>query len=55
MIGGVYTIWTAVAGGTGSIKIKGKDYALAGPDMAAGSRVKVVAVKEKILKVEPAD
>ena len=55
LIGGVYTIWTAVAGGTGSIKIKGKDYALVGPDMAAGSRVKVVAVKEKILKVEPAD
>ena len=55
LIGGVYTIWTAIAGGTGSIKIKGKDYALVGPDMPGGSRIKVIAVKEKILKVEPAD
>ena len=51
-VGGIYTIWSPITGGTGSIKIKGTDYALVGPNLSAGSRIKVVAVKNQILKVE---
>ncbi|MBT4710043.1 MAG: hypothetical protein HOB82_00735 [Alphaproteobacteria bacterium] len=54
-VGGIYTIWSPITGGTGSIKIKGTDYALVGPDLPAGSRIKVVAVKNQILKIEPTD
>ena len=54
-VGGVYTIWSPITGGTGSIKIKGTDYALVGPDLPAGTRIKVTDVKNKILKVQPVD
>lgn len=54
-VGGIYTMWSPITGGTGSIKIKGTDYALVGPDLPAGTRIKVTDVKNKILKVQPVD
>jgi len=54
-VGGIYTMWSPITGGTGSIKIKGTNYALVGPDLPAGTRIKVTDVKNKILKVQPVD
>ena len=54
-VGGIYTMWSPITGGTGSIKIKGTYYALVGPDLPAGTRIKVTDVKNKILKVQPVD
>jgi membrane protein implicated in regulation of membrane protease activity len=54
-VGAIYTALSPIIGGTGSIKIKGTDYALVGPDLPVGSRIKVIAMKNQILKVEPTD
>lgn len=55
LIGGVYTIWAPITGGSGTLKIKGAAYVLSGPDLPAGSRIKVTADDGTTLTVEAAE
>ncbi len=53
-VGKEYTLWKPVAGGKGTLRIAGNDWVLNGPDVAAGSRVRVVGVEGQTLRVEAA-
>jgi membrane protein implicated in regulation of membrane protease activity len=54
-LGRLFTLETPIVNGRGSIKVDDSVWRAAGPDMAAGRRVKVVGVDGAILKVEAAD
>jgi len=54
-IGRLFTLETAIVNGRGSIRVDDSVWRAAGPDMAAGRRVKVIGVDGTILKVEAAD
>ena len=54
-LGSIYTIWTPIENGKSALKIKGTEYAISGPDLPAGSRIKITAVDGTTLKVEAAD
>jgi membrane protein implicated in regulation of membrane protease activity len=53
-VGKEYTLWKPIAAGKGTLRISGVDWSLAGPDVAAGSRVRVVGVEGQTLRIEPA-
>jgi membrane protein implicated in regulation of membrane protease activity len=53
-VGKEYTLWKPVAGGKGTLRISGVDWSLTGPDVTAGSRVRVVGVEGQTLRIEPA-
>ncbi len=55
LVGGVYTIWAPISDGIGTIKIKGAAYNLTGPELPAGSRIKITADDGTTLTVEAAE
>lgn len=54
LVGKAYTLWSPIAGGRGMLRVAGAELALAGPDLPAGSRIRVVSVRDHVLAVEPA-
>ena len=53
LVGREYTLWKPLAAGQGILRIAGVDWALTGPDVAPGARVRVTAVEGTILRVTP--
>ena len=45
---------TPILGGQGRVKLGDGSWTVTGPDMAAGSRVRVAAISGNELRVEPA-
>ena len=54
LVGHVYPLESAIIDGRGRLKIGDAFWTASGPDMAIGSRVRVVAVEGTTLRVEPA-
>ena len=54
LVGKEYTLWKPIVGGKGTLRIAGTDWQLAGPDIAAGARIRVTAVEGNILRVTQA-
>ena len=55
MVGRAFTLWTPMAGGRGVLKAAGVEWEVVGPDMPAGSRVRVVeAIDSETLRIEAA-
>lgn len=52
-IGREFTLEKPIVGGNGTVKIDDSIWRLAGPDLAGGSRVKVVRADAALLVVEP--
>ena len=55
MIGRVLELETAITDGRGRVKIGDAFWAVAGPDLPVGSKVRVMAVDSMTLKVNPAE
>lgn len=53
LVGREYTLWKPLAAGKGTLRIGGVDWALSGPDVAAGARVRVTGVQGSTLTVTP--
>ena len=53
-IGRVFTLETAIENGTGTVNVDDSRWNVRGPDLAAGTKIKVVAVDGVILLVEAA-
>lgn len=51
-MGRVFTLETAIVNGRGKVRVDDTHWRVEGPDMEAGSKVKVVAVDGVVLKVE---
>lgn len=51
LVGREYTLWKPLVGGKGTLRVAGIDWALTGPDVPAGARVRVVAVQGSTLTV----
>jgi membrane protein implicated in regulation of membrane protease activity len=49
----VFTLEKPIVGGTGTVRIDDTIWRLAGPDLAGGSRVRVVRADAALLVVEP--
>ena len=54
MVGNIVTVVDSIEGGRGRVQIGDSPWAASGPDLAAGSRVRIVAVEGNIVQVEPA-
>lgn len=54
MVGHVFVLDAPILGGRGRAKLGDGSWTVTGPDMMAGSKVRVTAVKGTELKVEPA-
>lgn len=54
-IGRIYTLEEAITLGIGRVRIDDSPWRVSGPDLAAGTRVRVIAADGAILLVEPAD
>jgi hypothetical protein len=54
-VGRLLSLETAIVNGTGRVKVGGSYWTVGGPDLPAGSKVKVVGVDGAMLKVEPAE
>jgi membrane protein implicated in regulation of membrane protease activity len=54
MVGRTIVLDSPILGGQGRVKLGDGSWAVSGPDMAAGTRVRVTAVRGTELKVEPA-
>lgn len=54
LLGHVYPLESAIVDGRGRLKIGDAFWTASGPDMAMGTRVRVVAVEGTTLQVEPA-
>lgn len=53
-VGKIYTLESAIQGGTGRVRIGDSSWKVEGPDMALGSQVKVIGYDGPTLKVEKA-
>lgn len=53
-VGRVFTLEEPIVGGAGFVRIDDTIWRVAGPDLAAGREVKVVAADGALLRVEPA-
>ena len=53
-VGRVITLQEAIANGRGRVSIDGTPWVVTGPDLAAGSAVRVIGSDGTVLKVEPA-
>ena len=53
LVGSVHSLSTAIVGGRGRLKVGDASWLVAGPDLPAGTRVRVVAAKGTLLEVEP--
>jgi membrane protein implicated in regulation of membrane protease activity len=54
MVGRTFVLDAPILGGQGRVKLGDGSWAVTGPDMVAGSRVRVIGVQGTELKVEPA-
>jgi inner membrane protein len=54
MVGRTFMLDQPILGGRGRVKLGDGSWSVTGPDMAAGSRVRVAAVNGTELRVEPA-
>lgn len=54
MVGRTFVLDAPILGGQGRVKLGDGSWAVTGPDMAAGSRVRVTGVQGTELKIEPA-
>lgn len=54
-IGQTAILDTAIAGGRGRVRLADTCWAVSGPDLPAGSRVRIVAAKGTVLEVRPAE
>lgn len=54
MVGRTIVLDTPILGGQGRVKLADGSWAVTGPDMAAGSRVRIAEVRGSELRVEPA-
>ncbi|MDA1132971.1 MAG: hypothetical protein O2905_07080, partial [Proteobacteria bacterium] len=54
LVGRAFTLWAPIAGGRGTLRVAGAELALAGPDLPAGSRIRVISARDNVLAVEPA-
>lgn len=54
LVGREFTLWSPIAHGEGTMRIAGKVRSVSGPDLPAGSRIRVTAANDEILKVEKA-
>jgi membrane protein implicated in regulation of membrane protease activity len=54
MVGRTIVLDTPILGGQGRVKLGDGSWTVTGPDMAAGSRVRVAAINGNELRVEPA-
>ncbi|MCB1612406.1 MAG: NfeD family protein, partial [Xanthomonadales bacterium] len=54
MIGRVFTLETAIVNGRGKIKVGDALWTVSGPDLPAGTTVRVLGAREQILQVEAA-
>jgi inner membrane protein len=54
-VGRRFTVESPIVNGRGAIKVDDSVWRAAGPDMAAGRKVKVVGIDGSVLKVEAAD
>ncbi len=53
LVGREYTLWKPLAAGKGTLRVGGIDWALSGPDVPAGARVRVTGVQGSTLTVTP--
>ena len=53
LVGSVHPLATAIVDGRGRLKVGDASWMVAGPDLPAGTRVRVVAAKGTLLEVEP--
>ena len=51
-IGQVYTLETAVVGGVGRLKVSDSPWRIVGPDLPAGTKIRIVAVRGTSLEFE---
>ena len=54
LVGRTIVLDTPILGGQGRVKLGDGSWTVTGPDMAAGSRVRVAAISGNELRVEPA-
>lgn len=54
LVGRTFVLDAPILGGQGRVKLGDGSWAVTGPDMAAGSRVRVIEVQGTELRVEPA-
>ena len=54
IVGREYTLQMPIADGSGTLAIQGNTWIITGPDLPAGTRIRVVAVVEGALQVTPA-
>ena len=54
MVGTIVTVVDGIEGGRGRVRIGDSPWVAAGPDLAAGSQVRIVAVEGNIVQVEAA-
>lgn len=54
-VGQTFTLENAIAEGEGEANLDGNEWVFSGEDMPAGTTVKVIAVKDDVLYVVPAD
>jgi inner membrane protein len=54
LVGRTIVLDTPILGGQGRVKLGDGSWIVTGPDMAAGSRVRVAAISGNELRVEPA-
>ncbi len=54
LVGKVFTLRTAIVNGRGRLSVSGSTWLVAGPDMPAGSNVRVIGVDGPRLRVEHA-
>ena len=55
MVGRVAVVEQAIVGGRGRVTIAGTTWSAQGPDLPAGTRVKITGARETVLVVDPAD